>query len=588
MNVNSTEDSYFLSAMQQGMLFHSLHAPQSGVDIEQLICALHENLSVSAFRRSWQRVIERHPVLRTSFSWQGVNEPLQKVHRQVTLPWVERDWRDVSTKQQELRLEAYLQDDRQRGFEITEAPLMRLALFRLAEAEYQFIWTFHHSLLDGRSLPLVLKELFAFYEAFCRDRELQLEQSRPYRDYIDWLGLQDFTRAESFWRQTLGNFTAPTPLVVDRNPIGSEEEGYGKQGIRLFETLTSALQSLAQQHELTLNTLVQGAWALLLSRYSGEEDVVFGATRACRRSVKGSESMVGLFINTLPVRSRTSPEKLLLPWLKELRAQWVAMRDYEHTPLVKVQGWSDIPPGKPLFESILVFENYLLNSTLRSLGGSANREFRLLEQTNYPLTAIANVEAELSLQIAYSRRRFDDQTITRMLGHVRTLLESMVANPEQRLSDLSLLTTAERQMLVDWNHTQVDSLKQACIHQLFEAQVERTPKAVAVVFEDQQLTYRELNRRANCLAHYLQKLGVGPEVLVGICVERSLEMVVGLLGILKAGGAFVPLDPEYPKSRLAFMLRDTQAPILLTQQRLIARLPESVAEVVCLDGANIR
>ncbi len=594
--VKNIEDSYPLSPMQQGMLFHSLHAPQSGVDIEQITCAMHEDLNVSAFKRSWQRLVERHPVLRTSFCWEGVNEPIQEVHKQITLPWVEQDWRGVSARQQEKRLEVYLQTDRRRGFELTDAPLMRLALFRVAEAGYQLVWTFHHAVLDGRSFPLVLKELFAFYQAFCQDQELKLEQPQPYRYYIDWLGKQDFIKAESFWRQTLKGFTAPTPMLVDSAYSKFEENSHGKQGIRLTEALTSALQSLAKQHQITLNTLVQGAWALLLSRYSGESDVVFGATRACRRSaLKEAESMVGIFINTLPVRARVSPDMLLMPWLKELRAQWLAMRDYEHTPLLKVQGWSDIPSRKPLFDSILVFENYLLNSTLRSLGGSwEHREFQVLEQTNYPLAVIAYVEPELLLQIGYARCQFNDTTIVRMLEHLRTLLLSMVANPEQRLSDLPLLTQAERhQLLVEWNNTQVNYSKNACIHQLFEAQVERNPDAVAVVFVDalgaapgteQQLTYRELNRRANRLAHYLQQMDVGPEVLVGICVERSLEMVVGLLGILKAGGAYVPLDPEYPMSRLDFMLQDTQAKILLTQKRLTECLPESMAKVVCLDA----
>jgi len=585
--VKNIEDSYPLSPMQQGMLFHSLRAPQSGVDIEQMICTLHEDLNVSAFKRSWQRVLERQPVLRTSFCWEGVKEPLQEVHKYCTIPWFEQDWRDLPHSQYRKRLEAYLQADRRRGFDLSLAPLMRLALFRVEAAKYQCVWTFHHVLLDGRSFPLVFKELFAFYEAFCRVQELQLEKPRPYRDYIDWLDKQDFTKAESFWRRTLNGFTAPTPMLVngDHRTKSDEEEGYGKQEIRLTETLTSALQSLAQQQQITLNTLVQGAWAVLLSRYSSEEDVVFGATRACRRSaLKGAESMVGLFINTLPVRVCVSGEKLLLPWLKELRLQWMAMRDYEHTPLVKVQGWSDIPPGTPLFESILIFENYRLNCTLRSLGGSWDREFRLLEQTNYPLAVAACIEPELLLEIAYSKCRFHTTTITRMLGHLKTMLESMVANPEQRLSDLPLLTIAERhQLLVEWNNTQTDYLKDACIHQLFEAQVERTPDAVAVVFEDSVLTYRELNHRANKIAHYLIHLGVGQDILVGICVERSLSMVVGILGILKAGGAYVPLDPEYPKSRLAFMLDDTQAPILLTQKRLIEYLPESLAQVVCLD-----
>ena len=590
MPLDTIEDKHLLSFMQQGMLFNSLYAPKSGINVEQLICNLHEDLNISAFKQAWQQVVDRHPILRTSFCWEDVNEPLQEVQRHVTIPFEEQDWRDLSAKQQEQQLESYLHADRQRGFQINEAPLMRVALFQIAEANYQCVWTFHHVLLDGRSFPIVLKELFAFYEAFCANQDLQLPQPRPYRDYIDWLRQQDFSKAENFWRSTLNGFSAPTALTVNRTrPVKSDETEdywYGQQKIRFSRDLTAKLQFLAQQHQLTFNTLVQGAWALLLNRYSGEEDVVFGATRACRRSsVEGADSMIGLLINTLPLRVRVPDEMPLLQWLKELRTQWIALREYEHTPLVKIQGWSDIPTGQPLFESILVFENYQLNSKLQEQGGKwENREFRLLERTNFPLTVAGYLESELLLEIEYDRHRFDDATIARMLGHIQTLLEGMIANPESLLKDLPLLTAAERhQLLVEWNNTQAESPKDSCYHHLFEAQVERTPDAVAVVYGNKQLTYRELNTRANQLAHYLQKLGVKPDVLVAISVERSIEMVVGFLGILKAGGAYVPLDPSYPHERRAYKLNDSQAPVILTQKRLVASLPDHSAQVVCLD-----
>jgi amino acid adenylation domain-containing protein len=571
--MNNIEQTYPLSPMQQGMLFHSLYAPESGVDIEQMIINLHERLNVSAFERAWRRVIERHPVLRTRFRWEGLDEPLQDVHHRINLSLEQHDWRDFSDREQASQLEAYLQFDRQRAFRLTEAPLMRLVVFRVGEAGYQCVWTFHHILLDGRSFPIVLREVFAFYDAFCQDQNLQLKRPRPYRDYIEWLQQQDWSGVEKFWRQGLGGFEVPTPFMVDRarGGVSAQEKSRGKQEIRLSEAATSALVSLVHQHQLTLNTIVQGAWALLLSRYSGETEVVFGATRACRRStVDEAQAMVGLFINTLPVRVRVPPEMPLLTWLKELRAQQIAVRTYEHTPLVKIQNWSDIPGGMPLFESILVFENYALDSVLRAQGGNwRNREFRLLEQTNYPLAVGGYSDTELLLKIAYDRGRFEDATVTRMLGHIQTLLEGIVADPDQRLSDLPLLTRSEhRQLLEEWNATGANYPRGLCVHQLFEAQVERTPEATAVVFQDEQITYQVLNRRANRLANRLQALGVGPEVLVAICVEPGLEMVVGLLAILKAGGAYVPLDPAYPKERLRYMLKDSGAGLILTQKKL--------------------
>jgi amino acid adenylation domain-containing protein len=583
------EDSYRLSPVQQGMLFHSLNTRQSGVYHVQFICAFHEDLNVSAFKKAWQRVAERHPILRTSFRWEGLKEPLQDVHTHVTLPFEEQDWRDLPMEEQKGRLLSYLKTDRCRSFELTEPPLVRFALFRVGQADYRFIWTLHHALLDGRSAYLLWVDIFAFYKAFSQNQDLPLKHPPPYRDYINWLQEQDLTEAETFWRRMLKGFTAPTPLVVDRvHGDKSVEKGdYREKGIRLSETMTTSLRSLAERHELTLNTLVQGAWVLLLSRYSGEEDVIFGATRACRHSaLEGAESMVGILLNTLPMRASLSPEKSLLLLLKELRAQWMALREYEHTPLPRIMEWSDIPAGKPLFESLVVFENFTFHSILQAEGGGwENREVRFTGQTNYPLVLAGYSEPELLLEIGYDRHDFDDATIARMLGHLQTLLEGIVANPQQRLSELSLLTEAERhQLLLAWNDTQREYAEKKCIHQLFEDQVDQTPDAIALVFEDEQLTYRELNSQANQLAHYLEKLGVGPEVLVGICVERSVEMMVGLLGILKAGGAYVPFDPWYPKERLAFMLEDTQAPVLLTQQRLADRFSKEGTRVVCLDA----
>jgi amino acid adenylation domain-containing protein len=592
MSLKNIEDAYPLSPMQQGMLFHSLYAPASGVYVEQISFDVRGALEVSAFAQAWQQLVARHPVLRTAFVWENLEKPLQVVGRQVKFPWEEQDWQGVSPIEQQERLETLLHADRKRGFELSKAPLMRLILIHLTEATYYFIWSHHHLLLDGWSAALLFTEFISYYKAFCQGQNLSLERPRPYRDYIAWLQQQDLSQAEVFWREMLKGFTAPTRLWVDQvsSRLPNQEQGYDKQKIKLSVATTAALQSLARQHQLTLNTLVQGAWALLLSCYSGEEDVVFGATVSGRPSaLMNAESMVGLFINTLPVRVQVAPEKFLLPWLKKLQAQQVEARQYEYSPLIEVQGWSEVARGVPLFENIVVFMKYPVDTSLQERNG--NLEIRRLdsieriERTNYPLTVWVAVLSELSLEIVYDSHRFDSATITRMLGHLQTLLEGIVANPEQRLEDLSLLTEAEQhQLLMEWNGTQTEYPHEKCIHQLFEAQVERTPDAVAVVFEDEQLTYRELNQRANQLAQRLQQLGVKPDVLVGICVERSLEMVVGLLGILKAGGAYVPLDPAYPQERLAFILEDAFVPVLLTQEKLVAALPEHKAKVVRLDA----
>ncbi len=578
---------YPLSPLQQGMLFHHLSEPGSGVDIEQMVCTLHEPIEGEKLRVAWERVVARHAILRTRFAWEGREQPMQQVLAAVAVEFVAEDWRAHAATAQAERLQAFLKADRVRGFDMNRAPMLRLALFRVAEVEYQLIWTFHHALLDGRSFPIVLNEVFAFYEAALRGESIDPPPPRAYGDYIAWLQELDAAKAEKFWRQSLKGFRATTPLVVDKKPqAGDTGFRQGDQEVRISTNATAALQNLAAENQLTLNTLVQGAWALLLHRYSGEEDIVFGATRACRRStVAGAENMVGLFINTLPVRVPINPEEPLLPWLQRLREQWVAMRDFEHTPLVKVQAWSDVPPGMALFDSIVVFENFLLNTSLRAQGGTwGNRQFRLYEQTNFPLTLAVYSGAELCLKMEFDRSRFDDDVIGRMLGHLKSLLEGMAANPGSKLGDLPLLAAEERrELLVDWNASHSSYPAHKTLHELFEEQAARTPNNAALKCDGAQLTYRELNERANELAHLLRSCGVGPDVIAGICIDRSLEMVIGILGILKAGGAYLPIDLSYPKDRLAFMLEDAQAPVLLTQRKLVADLPAHSAKVICLD-----
>jgi len=596
MGKGNVEDFYPLSPMQQGMLFHTIYSPNSGVYFEQLTCTLRKLASAQAFKQAWQQVTDRHPILRTSFVWEGVKEPVQVVYRQVQLPWEECDWQGLAPAAQQQQLETFLKSDRERGFDMRQPPLMRMTLIELAKDTYYFIWSHHHLLLDGWSNPAILTEVFDFYQAELNGEQLSLPRPRPYRDYIVWIQQQNLSEAESFWRQRLQGFTAPTPMPIERD-FGSAapEESDREQQILLSVATTAALRSLARQQQLTLNTLVQGAWGLLLSRYSGEEDVIFGTVVSGRPpDLAGVESMVGLFVNTQPARVKIRPKDSLLSWLKQLQDRQIEARQYEYSPLVEVQRWSEVPRGLPLFDTLVVFENYPLESSLQKRVQNLEIESVIsFEKTNYALTLTVVPGEELALKISYNSNRFEDAAIpfgiaslhARMLGHLQVLLEGIAANPHQPLKNLPLLTPAEKQQtLVEWNGTKAEYPQDRCIHQLFEQQAERTPDAVAVVFEDQKLTYRELNERANQLAHYLQQLGVKSEVLVGICVERSLLTIVGILGILKAGGAYVPLAPANPIDRTAFILQDASVSVLLTQETLLETLPSYSCQVVCLDA----
>lgn len=581
------ESIYPLSPMQQGMLFHTLYEPESGVYIEQFCLTLSGNLDITVLQQACVRVAKRHPVLRILVVWEKQEKPLQVVCKQVELPWQNYDWRSLSAKEQQERLEAFLQADRVQGFVLDKAPLMGFTLIRVADDTYEFVWSFHHLLIDGWSWAILCKEVFAFYSALLKGKYLYLNTPRPYRYYINWLQQQDLRAAETFWRQQLHGFTNPTRLLLDWGEAHNlqQPKTYHEQHCCLSATITTALQSQAQQYHLTLSTFVQAAWALLLSRYTDESEVVFGATVSGRPpTLLGVESMVGLFINTLPVRVKVPSATPLWQWLRKLQAQQVERSQYSWCPLVEIQAISEIPQELPLFESIVVFENYPHDTSLSNPGGSIQiTKRRVIEQTNYPLTVIAVPGEELFLRILYDGSRFDAETINRMIGHLVTLLEGMIANLEQTVAEISMLTATEQRQILVWNDTQTD-YPHKCIAQLFEEQVERTPDAVAVSFQSQQLTYQQLNYQANKLAHHLQKLGVKPEVRVGICVERSLPMVVGLLAILKAGGAYVPLDPRSPQERLTYMLSDSQASVLLTDSSIT--LFGQLLTVVCLDTSD--
>lgn len=526
--MNNIEDLYELSPMQQGMLFHTLYAPESEVYFEQLLCILSGKLNFTAFQKAWEQVVARHPILRSSFYWEEIEKPLQMVSKQVDLPWEELDWRNFTPDEQQQHLEDFLKCDRQKGFELDVAPLMRFTIIRLGEETYQFIWSHHHILFDGWSMQIILKEVLAFYEAHQRGEHLRLQHVRPYREYIQWLQQQDSDQAKKFWQETLQGFEVPTSLRgnSEQRTANRGLEIYNEQSFQLSQTVIEKLQHAARQHHLTLNNLVQGAWALLISRYSGETDVVFGATVSGRPpTLEQVDSMVGLFINTLPIRTQVSGKTQLLPWLKQLQTQALEQEQYAYCSLAEIQQLSDIPTGLPLFESILVFENYPLDSAKQETKKTLEiSHISCFERTNYPLTVVINPGSQLSGRIVYDTSCFEEQTIARMIGHFQTLLAGMADNLQQYISQLSLLSAdEEEQLILIENHQTTDSINYKCIHILFEEQVEKNPDAIAVVYEKKHLTYRELNNRANQLAHYLKSLGVKPEVRVGICVERSLR-----------------------------------------------------------------
>ena len=456
MQPDNIEDFYPLSPLQEGLLFHSLYSPEGGEYISQVSCAIRGDLNVTAFKQALQRVVQRHAALRTFFVWEGLKQPVQVVQKQLDLTWDDLDWRGLSREAQKEQLMVFIKREQTRGFDLSRAPLMRLALIRMSDDESQFAWTYHHILLDGWSETLVSRDIISFYGALARGDDLRLPNPRPYRNYIAWLKQQDLVSAEKYWREALKGFTTPTPLTLDNVAAPTpnlQTHAYTAREIRLSTETTALLQDAARKHRLTLNTLVQGAWALLLSRYSGQQDVVFGATVSGRPpELKGVEEMVGVFINTLPVRVKVTLDMPVADWLWRLQKEQLESRQYEYSPLSRVQGWSEVERGSPLFQSIVVFENYPSSSSAPAPAQERSRALDIrtliLVKESYPLTLAVEPGSQLLLEIKYDNALFDAATIRQMSKHLETLAHNVFSQSDvwqQRLGEVLERTHAEQQ-----------------------------------------------------------------------------------------------------------------------------------------------
>ncbi|WP_121348048.1 non-ribosomal peptide synthase/polyketide synthase [Pseudomonas aeruginosa] len=572
------EDLYPLSPMQQGMLFHSLYQQEAGDYINQLRVDV-DGLHPESFRAAWQAALDEHDVLRSGFLWQGAFEtPLQVVRKRVEVPFSVLDWRgreDLAAALDELAA-----GEGRLGFDLSEAPLLRLVLVRTDEERYHLIYTNHHILMDGWSNSQLLGEVLQRYRG-----ETPPRSGGRYRDYIAWLQRQDAALAEAFWLPRLRQLDEPTRLGQSIAQAKQRGKGYAERLRELDGEQTRRLAELAREQKITVNTLVQAAWLMLLQRYTGQDSVAFGATVAGRPAeLNGIEEQIGLFINTLPVIATPLPQQSLASWLQAVQGENLALREFEHTPLYDIQRWAG-QGGEALFDNILVFENYPVSQMLQQQAsqGLAFGAVGNHEQTNYPLTLSVSLGQRLELQFAYDREHFDDASVARLDRHLTHLLAQMVERPASTcLAEFQLLEAAERrQAILDWGRNPGRYPDERSVEQLFASRAAMEPERVALLFEERQLSYGELNAQANRLAHRLIELGVGPDVLVGIAVERGLEMIVSLLAVLKAGGAYVPLDPEYPQERLGYMIEDSGIALLLSQSHLLQRLP-AAAEIACL------
>jgi amino acid adenylation domain-containing protein len=550
---------------------------------------LKGRLDVAALERSLNEISRRHEVLRTTFTLVD-GHLVQVIAHDAILQLPVRDLCNVPHSEREEEAKRITAEEGRKPFDLGKGPLVRAMLLRISDEDHVFLYIMHHIVSDGWSRGIFYSELSTLYEAFFGGKSSPLrELPIQYADFSvwqrQWLQGEVLEKQLSYWKQQLADVPV-LELPTDRPRPPVQTYRGARQSLVLPKTLCDDLKAVSRHEGVTLFMTLLAAFQTLLYRYTGQEDIVVGSPIAGRNRTE-IEGLIGFFVNTLVMRTSLSGD----PSFRELlgRVRKIALEAYTHQDLPFEKLVEELQPERDLSRTPLfqVFFNMVgVEAHELSLHGLTVEQLILFEpESKFDFTLyVREKDQEIHFELVYNTGLFHPDSASRMLGHFQALLQSIAANPEQRLSDLPILTEAERQqLLVKWNDTKRDYPKDKCIHELFEAQVERTPDAVAVIFEDKQLTYRELNQRANQLAHYLQKLGVGTEVRVAIYVERSLEMVVSLLGVLKAGGAYVPLDPEYPKARLAYMLAQTEVDFLLTRERFMESLPEFKGNVVCLD-----
>lgn len=555
-----------LTALQEGLVFHAAYddrAPdvynvQLGIDLEG-------PLDTGALRAAAEALLNRHGNLRISVRRRPQGDSVQVVQSHVVLPWTE------AVAGSNAEADAIARADRERRFTLSTAPLLRFTLVRLGQDRHRFLFTTHHLLLDGWSMPLVMQELLTLYGNHADTRSLP--PAVPYENYFRWLTTQDTPAAENAWRTALTALDEPTRLTPHADSHASVTPHHRVVSLPL--ELTQALTGQARQHGLTLSTAVQVAWGLLLARLTGREDIVFGATVSGRPpEVPGIESMIGLFINTLPVRVRLDPAETLLDLAARLQQEQAELSAHQYLGMADIQRLTDI--GGELFDTLVVFENYPLSpEALSEVHGLRVTGLHTHNDVHYPLALIALPGDRLTLDFTYRPDLYGESDIDDLVKRFTRVLTTVAeATPRLLTRDVGLLTPEEqRQAVAEFNDT-AREVPAVAVHELFEEQARRSPEATAVAFEDEEVSYARLNARADDLARTLRALGVGPEQLVALAVPRSVEMVASMLAVLKTGAAYLPIDPDYPGERIAYMLDDA-APALVVVTEATKHLAEA-------------
>jgi tyrocidine synthetase-3 len=572
------EDIISLTPMQEGMLFHYLKAPRSDLYFEQLCLNISGEIDVDVFKRAWNFVVETNEMLRTTFRWQTVKEPVQIILKKHNL--------DIRYSETKKPLKEILSRDRREKFDLREVPF-RVTLCRVERGKYAMILSHHHILYDGWSNGIILREFFIAYDDLSSNKIPFPPTKGKFRDFVGRPRSQDTRQQKEYWQKYLGGFDTKTELPFHtKKRRHKEHQGIESHQIKFGFDLRGRLESFVKKRQVTMADLLYCAWGILLLKYNDGEDIVFGATVSGRSAkIGGIENIVGLFINTLPLRVKASFDEKIVDLLIRLSRSGRVRENYESTPLAVIKECSEIDNKEELFDSVVVMENYPLDSKLaRQSSQLALDSYSIYEMTDFVLTVGISMGDDIEIVFDYEAGLWAKETVTGMSRHFKFIVGEIAEHPEKKIAEIDILSEAEKnRILFEFNDTGVEYAADKRVHELFDAQAAGTPDAVAAVFKRDHLTYKALAGAAGRLAGVLRAKGPGANIIVGLLVDRSIEMVVGMMGILKAGGAYLPLDPDYPAERIAYMMKDSGLELLVKGGIFAVSLPAGVTSIDLTD-----
>ncbi|WP_158078661.1 non-ribosomal peptide synthetase, partial [Clostridium puniceum] len=583
------EKIHSLAPMQEGMLYNLILDKNSHAYFEQSVLTLEGTLRGEILNKVFNILLEKYEALRTAFFYEDISKPKQAILSKREMSIHYEDISNLNEEKKEKYIEEFKKADRDRGFDLTNDCLIRVSVIKIKDNKYKLIYDFHHIIMDGWCVGIIIDEIVNMYKALYEEKEIVIDRAEPYSNYLEWLGKQDKTESLEYWKNYLQGYEQETVIPTIKKKSQSFKPA--EEQIILDNLLTRKLKSTAESNNITMNAVIQTVWSILLQKYNNTDDVVFGSVISGRPSeIKGIERMVGLFINTVPIRVKSTKDIEFRELAQKLNKDFIHANAYGYCSLAEIQALTDMK--NRLINHVTIYENYPINEEMMNSNKYEKSElsivdFENFEQTNYNLELVIMPGRQLNIKLAYNCNVYSNEIIKSIKNNFHNLLNCVISKPNIKLAEIDIVSTEERNKLLnEFNKTESEYQKEKTIQELFEEQVKNIPNNVALVYEGNKLTYKELNEKANSLARVLREKNVQAENLVGIMAEKSFEMIIGMLSILKAGGVYLPIDPEYPKERIEYILRDSKTRIILTQNKYVEGLYSNV-EVVNLEDSRM-